>query len=86
MLVGDHSERENRRRLHMVYPRGDHSGMFGPIHESVCPDLHGLIVATMTREETYLAFLRFAYPDWEFAFVESEDVEQRKFDGWSLLD
>ncbi len=37
----------------------------------------------MTREETYLAFMSFKYPDWEFAFVESEDVERRKVDGWS---
>ncbi len=38
----------------------------------------------MTREETYLAFLGFKYPDWEFAFVEPEDVERRKSDGWSV--
>jgi len=36
----------------------------------------------MTREETYLAFLWLSYPDWEFAFVEPEDVGRRKSDGW----
>jgi len=37
----------------------------------------------MTREETYLVFLSLKYPNWEFSFVEPEDFERRKFDGWS---
>ena len=40
----------------------------------------------MTREEIYLVFMNLKYPDWEFAFVESEDVERRKSDGWSMAE